>query len=91
MKLKEVITLLKAGYTKEEIAEFKALESKEEPQADPEPPAEDSVPDITALADQVSNLTNMLQEHFRATAEGKKTDQATGEQVLKDILEKGVI
>ena len=30
MKVKEIIALLKAGYTKEEIAEFKALEAKKE-------------------------------------------------------------
>ena len=104
MKVKEIIALLKAGYTKEEIAEFKALESEEgkEPEEDPEDdpeddpeedPEEDPEPaaGIAELAAQVNGLKEMLQEHFRTSAEGKPPEAAAGEQVLKDIIEKGVI
>lgn len=102
MKLTELITLLKAGYTKEEIAEFKALETKPdpEPSADPEPtqdpepdpePAPHYVDEIAKLTEQVNNLTALLQDNFRQNAEGKKPEPAAGDQVLKDILEKGVI
>ena len=109
MKVKEIIALLKAGYTKEEIAEFKALESEEgkEPEEDPEDdpeddpeedPEEDPEPAagiaelVNGLKEELVNgLKEMLQEHFRTSAEGKTPEAAAGEQVLKDILEKGVL
>ena len=103
MTLEEIMKLIDAGYTKEEINEFKDLQQPEEPEpakgptADPEPPAADPEPkphyvdDIEKLTEQVKALTESMQEHFRNAAEEKKTDALDGEQVLKDILEKGVI
>lgn len=102
LKLKEVMALLKAGYTKDEIAEFKALEN--EPEPDPEPaadpkPAADPEPDpephyvdeIAKLTEQVNQLTALVQDGFRKQAEGKTPEPTTGDQILKDIIEKGVI
>lgn len=104
MTLEQIFKLLDAGYTKEEINEFNDLQSSEEPdpakepkqddKTDPEPTAdpEPHYPDeISKLTEQVKALTESMQEHFRNAAEEKKTDALTGEQVLKDIIEKGVI
>lgn len=103
LKLGEIITLLKAGYTKEEISEFKNLETEDpEPQKDPEPepepdpePQKDPEPhyvdEIARLTEQVNSLTALLQDKFRNDAEGKTPEPAAGDQVLKDIIEKGVI
>ena len=106
MKLEEIMKLIDAGYTKEEINEFKDLQKTEEPEpakepakepkqddkTDPEPEPEPHYPDeISKLTEQVKALTESMQEHFRSEAEEKKTDALDGEQVLKDIIEKGVI
>lgn len=102
MTLEEIMKLIDAGYTKEEINEMRDLQKSEEPEpakepkqddkTDPEPEPEPHYPDdISKLTDQVKALTESMQEHFRNAAEEKKTDTLDGEQVLKDILEKGVI
>lgn len=103
MTLDQIMKLLDAGYTKEEINEFNDLQQSEEPEpakepaADPEPPAADPEPkphyvdDIAKLTEQVKALTESMQEHFRNTAEEKKTDAVDGDNILKSILEKGEI
>ena len=103
LKLGDIIRLLKAGYTKEEINELKDLESEPEPEPEPDPkepdqkegkePAGDPEPaaGISDLAKELNGLKEMLQDHFRSGAEGKTPEAAAGEQVLKDILEKGVL
>ncbi len=103
MTLDQIFKLLDAGYTKEEINEFNDLQTSEEPEpakepaADPEPPAADPEPkphyvdDIAKLTEQVKALTESMQEHFRNTAEEKKTGVSDGDSVLKNILEKGEI
>lgn len=100
MKLTELITLLKAGYTKEEINELRDLQRSEEPEQEKEPEAEPEpeqepephyVDEIAKLTKQVNELTELLQDNFRKDAEGKAPDTADGDQILKDILEKGVI
>lgn len=103
MTLEEIMKLIDAGYTKEEINEFNDLQTSEEPEpakepaADPEPPAADPEPephyvdDIAKLTEQVKALTESMQEHFRNAAEEKKTDAVNGDNILKNILEKGEI
>lgn len=100
MTLEEIMKLIDAGYTKEEINEFKDLQKTEEPEPAKEPKQDDKTdpepephyPDeISKLTEQVKALTESMQEHFRNAAEEKKTDALDGEQVLKDIIEKGVI
>lgn len=101
MTLDQIFKLLDAGYTKEEINEFNVLQTSEEPEpakeppADPEPPAEPEpkhYPDeISKLTEQVKALTESMQEHFRNTAEEKKTGVSDGDSILKNILEKGEI
>lgn len=64
----------------------------EPPTADPEPePAQHYVDDIAKLTEQVKALTESMQEHFRNAAEEKKTDALNGDNILKNILEKGEI
>ena len=114
MTLEQIMKLLDAGYTKEEIAEFKALETggpEPKPGADPEPepkPGADPEPEpkpgtdpepkpqhypdeISKLTEQVKALTESMQEHFRNAAEEKKTGALDGDNILKNILEKGEI
>ncbi len=104
MTLDQIMKLLDAGYTKEEIAEFKALETggpepEPKPGADPEPepkpepePEPQHYPDeISKLTEQVKALTESMQEHFRNAAEEKKTGVSDGDSILKSILEKGEI
>lgn len=95
MKVREVMQLLKAGYTKDEINEMREQE-KEEPAAEPiEEPEEPEEPhyadEISKLTAKLDALTNVMQDHFRKEAEGSVPDTKTGEQVLRDIIEKGVI
>lgn len=108
MTLEQIMKLLDAGYTKEEIAEFKALETggsepkpgeDPEPEPEPEPKQDDKTdpepkhyPDeISKLTEQVKALTESMQEHFRNAAEEKKTGALDGDNILKNILEKGEI
>lgn len=105
MTLDQIMKLLDAGYTKEEINELHDLLTSEEPKpakepaADPEPPAADPEPepaphyvdDIAKLTEQVKALTESMQEHFRNAAEEKKTGALDGDNILKNILEKGEI
>ena len=107
MTLDQIMKLLDAGYTKEEIAEFRVLQTSDEPdpakepkqddKTDPEPPAADPKPaqhypdEISKLTEHVKALTESMQEHFRNTAEEKKTGVSDGDSILKNILEKGEI
>lgn len=101
MTLEEIMKLIDAGYTKEEINEFNVLQTSEEPEpakepkqddeTDPEPEPEKHYPDeISKLTEQVKTLTETMQKHFIETAE-KKTPVDDGTDVLKNILEKGAI
>lgn len=104
MTLEDVMKLINAGYTKEEIAEFKALETggqePQEPQKpEPQEPQEPQEPEtryehhpdeIGKLTEQVKTLTETMQKHFIDAAE-KKTPVGDGTDVLKNILEKGAI
>ena len=94
------IRLIKAGYTKSDIEELLNLETEpDEPAGDPEPeepePEPDPEPnyadDIAKLSAQLEDLTKLFQESNRNYTEGKKTDPADGEDILKQIIEKGVI
>lgn len=102
MTLEEIMKLIDAGYTKEEINEFNVLQTSEEPEPakepkqddvtdpEPEPEPEKHYPDeISKLTEQVKTLTETMQKHFIETAE-KKTPVDDGTDVLKNILEKGV-
>lgn len=106
MTLDQIFKLIDAGYTKEEINEFNVLQTSKEPEpakepnqdgkTDPEPakepePAPHYVDDIAKLTEQVKVLTESMQEHFRNAAEEKKTDDLDGDNILKNILEKGEI
>ena len=100
MTLDQIFKLLDAGYTKEEINDFNDLQQSEEPEPAKEPKQEDKtdpepephyVDDIAKLTEQVKALTESMQEHFRNTAEEKKTDAVDGDNILKNILEKGEI
>ena len=107
MTLDQIMKLLDAGYTKEEIAEFRDLQTSDEPEpakepkqdveTDPEPPAADPKParhypdEISKLTEQVKALTESMQEYFRNAAEEKKTGVSDGDSILKNILEKGEI
>lgn len=102
MTLEEIMKLIDAGYTKEEINEFNVLQTPEEPEPAKEPKQDDKsdqepepepgkhYPDeISKLTEQVKTLTETMQKHFIETAE-KKTPVDDGTDVLKNILEKGV-
>lgn len=104
MTLDQIMKLLDAGYTKEEINEFKDLQKSEEPDPAKEPKQDDETdpkskepepqhyPDeISKLTEQVEALTESMQEHFRNAAEEKKTGVSDGDSILKNILEKGEI
>lgn len=103
MTLDQIMKLLDAGYTKEEINEFMDLQTSDEPEpkqddeTDPEPPAADPKPaphypdEISKLTEQVKALTESMQEHFRNAAEEKKTGVSDGDTILRNILEKGEI
>jgi len=102
MTLDQIMKLLDAGYTKEEINEFNVLQTSEEPEpakepaADPEPSKDEPEPqhypdEISKLTEQVKALTESMQEHFRNAAEEKKTGALDGDNILKNILEKGEI
>jgi len=100
MKIADILRLLKAGYTKDEI---KAMEEdpepdpKPEPDPDPEPDPEPGpdekyyVSQIEKLTEQVKTLTETMQQKYRDDAETTAPAPEEGEQVLKEILEKGVI
>lgn len=76
-----------------------AKEPKQDDKTDPEPAAADPEPeptphyvdDIAKLTEQVKALTESMQEHFRNAAEEKKTGALDGDNILKNILEKGEI
>ena len=96
MTLDQIFKLLDAGYTKEEINELHDLQQSKEPEPkEPEPkepePEPHYVDDIAKLTEQVKALTESMQEHFRNTAEGKKNGAIDGDNILKNILEKGEI
>lgn len=102
LKLTDILRLLKAGYTKEEINELKDLETGDEPEptpAEPEPTPAEPTPnptnqdgdDIARLTEQIRQLTDTIQNHFRENADGRAPNPDDGTQVLKDIIEKGVI
>ena len=65
-------------------------EPKQDDKTDPEP-APHYVDDIAKLTEQVKALTESMQEHFRNAAEEKKTGALDGDNILKNILEKGEI
>lgn len=100
MTLEEIMKLIDAGYTKEEIAEFRDLQTdpaEPEPEPEPEPP-EDPEPkephyadEIAKLTEQVNKLTEAMQKGFLESAEKKTGKPEDGDAVLKNILEKGVI
>jgi len=75
--------------------EPKEPEPKEPEPKEPEPkepePEPHYVDDIAKLTEQVKALTESMQEHFRNTAEGKKNGAIDGDNILKNILEKGEI
>ena len=93
MTLDQIMKLLDAGYTKEEINEFMDLQTDPEPKPgeDPEPEPQHYPDEISKLTEQVKALTESMQEHFRNAAEEKKTDALDGDNILKNILEKGEI
>lgn len=106
MTLDQIMKLLDAGYTKEEINEFMDLQTQEpepkepepkepepkpEPQPEPEPEPKHYPDEISKLTEQVKALTESMQEHFRNSAEEKKTGVSDGDSILKNILEKGEI
>lgn len=95
MTLEEIMKLIDAGYTKEEINEFKDPQTSDEPEPAKEPqkdPEPQHYPDeISKLTEQVKALTESMQEHFRNAAEEKKTGALDGDNILKNILEKGEI
>lgn len=103
MTLDQIMKLIDAGYTKEEINEFKDLQQSKEPEPkqddkkdpepakDPEPEPQHYPDEISKLTEQVKALTESMQEHFRNAAEEKKTGALDGDNILKNILEKGDI
>lgn len=105
MTLEQITKLIDAGYTKDEINELCDLQQgdSEPPEEKPdekepeeksdekEPEPEKHYPDeIAKLTEQVKTLTETMQKHFIDAAE-KKTPVDDGTDVLKNILEKGVI
>lgn len=74
MKLEDVMALVRAGYTKDEIAAMAAPEPAESPAAEPEPapapePAPESSP-ASAPAPQVSQTEALLREILGAVQMG---------------------
>jgi hypothetical protein len=94
LKIGDVVRLLKAGYTKEEINELRDLESDPEPPADPEPAADPEpsfVDEIAALTAQVKDLTESVQAFKRGAAEkGTPEPDKTADDIIKDMISKGV-
>lgn len=99
MTLDEIMKLIDAGYTKEEIAEFRDLQTDPvEPEPEPnEPEPNEPEPEphyadeISKLTEQVNKLTEAMQKGFLEFAEKKTSNPEDGDTVLKNILEKGVI
>ena len=105
MKPDDILKLINAGYTKEEI---QAMEPNEpQPQEEPEQPQE-PVPEITALdevraelkttQEQLASLVKQMQQNNLATASvnilpqndlDKRTDEAMAELIRPKIERKG--
>lgn len=104
LSLSDIVRLLRAGYTKDEINELKAAEADPEPaeadtepaEADPEPAEADPagnefVDEISKLTQQVKDLTESVQAFKRNGAEKETIDpDRTADDIIKNMIEKGV-
>ena len=92
LKIGDVVRLLKAGYTKDEINELRDLETDPEPSEDPEPAADPTfVDEIAALTAQVKDLTESVQAFKRGAAEkGAPEPDRTADDIIKEMISKGV-
>ena len=101
LSLSDIVRLLRAGYTKDEINELKAAEA--DPEADPEPAEADPEPseadpagnefvdEISKLTQQVKDLTESVQAFKRNGAEKETIDpDRTADDIIKNMIEKGV-
>ena len=101
MKTDDILKLIDAGFTKEEILKLDTGKDPEpeptkdpepEPTKDPEPePAKEKIPDQTDMlkfiADQFEKMTKSIQESNIINSDTKlKNDNKTGPEVLAEVI-----
>ena len=101
MKTDDILKLIDAGFTKEEILKLDTGKDPEpeptkdpepEPTKDPEPePTKEKTPDQTDMlkfiADQFENMTKSIQESNIINSDTKlKNDNKTGPEVLAEVI-----
>ena len=77
MKLTDIISLLKAGYTKDEIKELEAKENNPDPEPDPEPDDKDKR--IAELEKKIKTLQK------KKTEEDLSDDEKSDDDILKEM------
>ena len=89
MKLSERITLLRAGYSKDEInalIEDDAEEAKKTPAEPENTGADDMMKVMAALANEVKDLKTAVYAKNIAASEGQKAGSPTAEDILASLL-----
>ena len=90
MKISERIALLKAGYTKEEIASFQeeeGVEITEQPKSEPEQKSEDFMNVVTALAEEVRGMKKAMQSQNISNTKIESDDQMSNvDRILQSII-----
>ena len=89
MKLSERITLLRAGYSKDEInalIEDDAEEAKKTPAEPENTGADDMMKVMAALANEVKDLKTAMYKKNIAESEGKKDGAIKAEDILASLI-----
>ena len=89
MKVEEVLALVNAGYTKEEIAAMGATpepEKKPEPASEPEKKPEPANNQVAELTQQMSKLIATLQANAIANSSLTPPHQPSAEDTLAEII-----
>ena len=78
MQMKDILDLVNAGFTKEEIVKMTSTEEKK--------PAEEKKDNVDALKVQIDELTKAIQGLNIANSKGGKPDDATVDDTLFNLL-----
>ena len=96
MTTEELLDLVRAGYTKEEILALDEIGGQPEQPEQPEQPAAPAIPDVSAaiaealkpINDQIVKLTALVQSSNRAAARTQPVQETTVESVVADFFGK---
>ena len=90
MKIDDIITLGKMGFTAEQVKQMMQLESPAQPQtptAAPAAPAAPAVPDpVTTLTQQVQNLTALVQGKMNTPPQAGSLGEVKPVTSVEDII-----